>query len=71
MFFTVNLLDRGSDLLVSQVDLLRGVVRRTKADKPFRIDAWVVGLSVGVRLDPSDAPAGSAAPDATAQRDAE
>lgn len=27
---------------MSQVDLLREVVRRTKADKPFHIDAWVV-----------------------------
>ncbi len=41
-FFTVNLRDRRSDLLVAQIDLLRGAVRRARARAPFRIDAWVV-----------------------------
>jgi len=41
-FFTVNLLERHSDLLVSQITLLRSVVQRVRMDRPFRIDAWVV-----------------------------
>jgi putative transposase len=41
-FFTVNLRDRRSDLLVAQIDLLRGAVRRVRARASFRIDAWVV-----------------------------
>jgi putative transposase len=41
-FFTVNLLDRRSDLLVSQINVLRAAVRRVRARAPFRIDAWVV-----------------------------
>jgi putative transposase len=40
--FTVNLLDRSSDLLVSEIDALRQAVRRVRARAPFRIDAWVV-----------------------------
>ena len=35
-FFTVNLLDRRSDLLVTRIDALRDAVRRR------HIDAWVV-----------------------------
>ena len=42
VFFTVNLIARGSDLLVRHLDVLRDAARRTKADKPFVIDAWVV-----------------------------
>ena len=42
LFFTVCLIERGSDLLVRHIDLLRDAARRTKADKPFDIDAWVV-----------------------------
>ena len=42
IFFTVTLADRGSDLLVREIDLLRDAVRTTKAERPFRIDAWVV-----------------------------
>jgi len=38
-FFTVNLLDRRSDLLVTQIELLRAAVRRVRARAPFRIDA--------------------------------
>ena len=41
-FFTVNLLDRRSDLLVAQIDALRAAVRGVRARSPFHIDAWVV-----------------------------
>jgi len=41
-FFTVNLFDRGSGLLVEKIDVLREAVRETKAVRPFHIDAWVV-----------------------------
>jgi len=41
-FFTVNLLDRRSDLLVARIDALRGAVRGVRARRPFHIDAWVV-----------------------------
>ena len=41
-FFTVNLLDRRSDLLVTQIEILRDAVRRVRAGAPFHIDAWVV-----------------------------
>jgi putative transposase len=41
-FFTVNLLDRHSDLLVTHVDALRAAVRKAQSRSPFHIDAWVV-----------------------------
>ena len=41
-FFTVNLLNRRSDLLVRQIDLLCETVRGTRSRHPFHIDAWVV-----------------------------
>ncbi|MCW1936438.1 transposase [Pseudomonas sp. MDMC_285] len=41
-FFTVNLRDRTSDLLIREIDLLRETVRATKTRHPFHIDAWVV-----------------------------
>ncbi|MBV9757749.1 MAG: transposase [Alphaproteobacteria bacterium] len=41
-FFTVNLLDRRSDLLVAQIEALRAAVRSVRARSPFHIDAWVV-----------------------------
>jgi putative transposase len=41
-FFTVNLRDRSSDLLVAHIDALREAVRDTRRELPFRIDAWVV-----------------------------
>ena len=41
-FFTVNLRDRRSDLLVAKIDLLRGAARRVRARASFRIDARVV-----------------------------
>ena len=41
-FFTVNLADRRSRLLVDEIENLRIAVRRTRAAAPFHIDAWVV-----------------------------
>jgi putative transposase len=40
-FFTANLLDRRSELLVTQIDALREAVRQVRARAPFHIDAWV------------------------------
>ena len=42
VFFTIALADRGSTLLVDEVDRLRDAVRVTRAERPFGIDAWVV-----------------------------
>ncbi len=42
IFFTVALAERGRDTLVRHVDGLRDAVRQTRAERPFRIDAWVV-----------------------------
>jgi putative transposase len=42
VFFTVNLADRGSDVLVRKIEVLRQAVRLTKPERPFRINAWVV-----------------------------
>ena len=41
-FFTVNLLNRSSDLLVTHIDVLRTSVRTIRQNSPFHIDAWVV-----------------------------
>jgi putative transposase len=41
-FFTVNLLDRRSDLLVAHIVELREAVREVRRKWPFHIDAWVV-----------------------------
>jgi putative transposase len=41
-FFTVNLLERKSTLLIDHIDLLRESVRLCKQKRPFHIDAWVV-----------------------------
>ena len=41
-FFTVTLLERKRDLLVTEIDLLRDSVRRVKRLYPFEIVAWVV-----------------------------
>jgi hypothetical protein len=41
-FFTVNLRDRRSGLLVAQTDALREAVRAVRRRSPFHIDAWVV-----------------------------
>lgn len=42
LFLTINLADRRCDTLVTQIDVLRAAVRRTRRDHPFHIDAWVV-----------------------------
>ena len=42
IFFTVTLQERGSRVLVDQVPRLRAAVALTKAERPFRIVAWVV-----------------------------
>ena len=41
-FFTVNLLDRNSRLLIDKIDVLREAVRTVRVRAPFHIDAWVV-----------------------------
>lgn len=41
-FFTVNLLDRRSDLLVTHIAQLRQAVMNARKRLPFHIDAWVV-----------------------------
>ena len=41
-FFTVNLLDRNSSLLVDEIGKLRHAVARVRALMPFHIDGWVV-----------------------------
>lgn len=42
IFFTVNLANRQSDLLVREIDTLRQAVRLTREERPFGIEAWVV-----------------------------
>lgn len=41
-FFTVNLLNRRSCLLVTHITELRETVREARAKQPFHIDGWVV-----------------------------
>jgi putative transposase len=41
-FFTVNLLERKSNLLLNHVENLREAVRVVRDKRPFHIDAWVV-----------------------------
>ena len=41
-FFTVNLHDRASNLLVKHIDILRAAVRATRQKLSFHINAWVV-----------------------------
>ena len=41
-FFTVNLLERRSNLLIANIDVLRAAIRDVRARRPFHIDAWVV-----------------------------
>ena len=41
-FFTLNLLERRSDLLIRHIEALREAVRRTRVERPFHIDGWVV-----------------------------
>lgn len=42
IFFTVALAQRGSSLLVEEVDHLRAAVGLTRKQRPFHVDAWVV-----------------------------
>jgi len=41
-FFTVNLLERSSNLLIEQIETLRAAVSQVRRSRPFHIDAWVV-----------------------------
>jgi len=41
-FFTVNLLDRHSDLLVARINALRDAIGKVRGRTPFHIEAWVV-----------------------------
>ena|ERR1700757_1106483 len=41
-FFTLNLADRSSHLLVERVDELRAAVRLVKLRHPFEVVGWVV-----------------------------
>ncbi|MFW0766518.1 REP-associated tyrosine transposase [Trabulsiella odontotermitis] len=41
-FFTVNLQNRQSDLLIRHIQTLRDAVRSVKRQKSFRINAWVI-----------------------------
>lgn len=42
IFFTVALAARGSRLLVEEIDRLRSTVAAVRAERPFRVEAWVV-----------------------------
>jgi putative transposase len=42
IFFTVALQARGADTLITQAEALRVAVRRTRAERPFHIDAAVI-----------------------------
>jgi putative transposase len=41
-FFTVNLLERRSDLWMRQIQSLRAAVMHTRSQRSLHIDAWVV-----------------------------
>ena len=53
-FFTVSLLDRRSDLLVTQIQALRDAVRQVQLQAPFRIDAHLKAI-ISYRVDKRDA----------------
>jgi len=42
MFFTVRAAEVGTTLLIDRIDILRQAVARTRARRPFGIEAWVV-----------------------------
>jgi putative transposase len=42
VFFTVTLATRGGRLLVEEIDRLRAAVARTRAERWFGVEAWVV-----------------------------
>jgi putative transposase len=41
-FFTVNLANRRSDLLVREIETFRAAIRAVRLATPFHIDAWVI-----------------------------
>ena len=41
-FFTVNLLERNTRVLVDEIEALRAAVRKVRAARSFPIDCWVV-----------------------------
>ncbi len=41
-FFTVNLANRRSDLLIREIETLRAAIRAVLQATPFHIDAWVI-----------------------------
>ena len=41
-FFTVNLRERNTRVLVDEIEALRVAVRKVRAARPFHIDCWVV-----------------------------
>jgi putative transposase len=41
-FFTANLANRRSDLLVREIETLRAAIRAVRLAAPFHIDAWVI-----------------------------
>ena len=58
VFFTVALAERGSDLLIREIPLLRAAFHRTVQDRPFRFDAIVIlpdHLHMVMSLPPGDA----------------
>jgi hypothetical protein len=52
-FLTVNLLDRRSNLLVTQIKALRDAVRLARRRAPFRIEAWVILPDHALHVDPA------------------
>ena len=42
LFLTITLAQRGAQTLVDQIDALRTAVGKTRGERPFEIDAWVV-----------------------------
>lgn len=42
VFLTITLAQRGTYGLVEHIDALRAAVRKTRMERPFGIDAWVV-----------------------------
>ena len=42
VFLTIALAQRGTRGLVEHVEVLRAAVRKTRTERPFAIDAWVV-----------------------------
>lgn len=42
VFFTVALADRSSKALIEHIDVLRSAVQKTRLERPFHINAWVV-----------------------------